>query len=43
MEKVGKEVHMISYEDGAHTFGFFNQVKVAAQMFMDIVTFINAQ
>lgn len=42
MKKAGKEVETIFYEDGVHTFGLLNQVKVAAQMFTDIATFINA-
>jgi acetyl esterase/lipase len=43
LKKAGKEVQTIVYEEGIHTFGLLNQVKVAAQMFTDIATFINAQ
>ena len=43
MKKAGKEVQTLVYEDGIHTFGLLNQVKLAPQMLVDIVNFINAQ
>ena len=42
MKKAGKSVQVCFFEDGVHLFGQFNQVEIAEQMLVDIVSFLES-
>lgn len=42
MKKAGKSVQVLFYEDGVHLMGHFNQVGIAKQMLIDIVSFLES-
>nr|ABX10763.1 gibberellin receptor GID1-like protein [Physcomitrium patens] len=42
LQKAGKQVQTIFYEEGIHTFALLNQAKVGPKMFLDVAAFINS-